>query len=111
MLPHLPGFRHRDPLGPVDARVTAEGIGQSADGIVYDLAGNSATDGITGINIDKTAPVITAGIPQGTAGNNGWWRSDEQFHLMQRIIYQDLVQMVHYKKLLLHRPLQEKAQI
>ncbi|MFH1854688.1 MAG: hypothetical protein ABH815_05190, partial [Candidatus Omnitrophota bacterium] len=52
-----------DPTSPPsdygDDTVSTEGAGQSTSGTVYDKAGNSASDTLTGINIDKTAPSIT----------------------------------------------------
>ncbi len=43
-----------------DDLLTAEDAGLSASGTVVDLAGNSASALVGGINIDKTAPVVTA---------------------------------------------------
>jgi len=44
---------------------------------ISDMAGNVAAGIPVGpFQVDYTAPVITAGEPSGTAGNNGWWRSD-----------------------------------
>lgn len=42
------------------ATVLGEGADQSASGTATDAAGNSATAGVTGINVDKTAPELTA---------------------------------------------------
>ncbi len=51
--------------------LTAEGAGQSASGTATDLAGNSASTTVGGINIDKTAPTIT-GSRAPLANANGW---------------------------------------
>ena len=64
--------------GPVTcdaALVLGEGANQSATGSCTDLAGNSASATVSGINIDKTAPTITA--QRDTAANaNGWNNGD-----------------------------------
>jgi hypothetical protein len=39
--------------------VVTEGAGQSVGATCTDLAGNSSSDSVTGINIDKTAPTVT----------------------------------------------------
>jgi len=49
-----------------------EGAGQSVTGTCTDKAGNSASATVSGINIDKTNPTITA-ANSGTLGNNGWY--------------------------------------
>jgi len=45
---------------PPSTVFSAEGAGQSVSGTCTDVAGNSATSTVSGINIDKTAPVVTA---------------------------------------------------
>jgi pectin methylesterase-like acyl-CoA thioesterase len=50
---------------------TAEGADQSQSFTVEDLAGNSASATVSGVNIDKTAPVINA-VPSASANANGW---------------------------------------
>jgi hypothetical protein len=52
------------------AKVLGEGTDQSASGTATDAAGNSASAGVTGINIDKTAPVLSA------AFSSGWHTGD-----------------------------------
>ncbi|WP_134475146.1 PxKF domain-containing protein [Cryobacterium sp. Sr8] len=47
------------------ATVLGEGENQSASGTATDAAGNSASAELTGINVDKTAPVLTASFPAG----------------------------------------------
>jgi hypothetical protein len=46
-----------------DVLLSNEGAGQSATGTVTDKADNSASFTVSGINIDKTAPVVTINIP------------------------------------------------
>lgn len=52
------------------AKVLGEGTDQSASGTATDAAGNSASAGVTGINVDKTAPVLSA------AFSSGWHTGD-----------------------------------
>ncbi|HEX6354452.1 OmpL47-type beta-barrel domain-containing protein [Actinophytocola sp.] len=51
--------------------VLGEGANQSATGTAVDAAGNSSQAGVHGINVDKTAPVLT-GTPSATG-----WQSDD----------------------------------
>jgi hypothetical protein len=53
--------------------LSGEGAGQSVTGTATDVAGNSTSTTVGGINIDRTAPVSTA-TPSGTAGLGGWYR-------------------------------------
>ncbi len=54
---------------------SAEGAGQSHTFTVTDLAGNAASATVSGVNIDRTAPVIVA--QRDTAANaNGWNNAD-----------------------------------
>jgi hypothetical protein len=46
-------------------KVLGEGLDQSASGTATDAAGNSASAGVTGINIDKTPPVLTGTFASG----------------------------------------------
>ncbi|QUC64801.1 hypothetical protein NsoK4_00485 [Nitrosopumilus sp. K4] len=56
-----------------DDILSGEGASQSATGSVTDLAGNSASATINDINIDLTAPIITAARALGSEANaNGW---------------------------------------
>jgi hypothetical protein len=57
--------------GTITQTLTGEGSGQSATGICTDLAGNTASDTRTGINIDETAPTITF-VGRTPANGNGW---------------------------------------
>lgn len=47
------------------SKILHEGADQSASGSAHDNAGNSATDAVTGVNVDKTAPVLTGAFPGG----------------------------------------------
>jgi hypothetical protein len=55
--------------------VTTEGAGQTTPGTAIDNADNENDDGVTGINIDKTPPVLT-GAPTTAPNDNGWYRGD-----------------------------------
>lgn len=71
-------FHCADSLSGVDScssatTLTSEGAGQSVMGSAIDKAGNSATITVTGINIDKTAPTITANVSP-PANVRGWHR-------------------------------------
>ncbi|MEU7872556.1 Neogenin, partial [Dactylosporangium sp. NPDC049140] len=59
---------------PDRATVTTEGAGQSVTGVATSHAGTQATATVTGINIDKTAPTITATV-QGTRNAAGWYHT------------------------------------
>ena len=58
-----------------DDVLTSEGSGQSASGAAVDLAGNSASVTVGGINIDKTAPTTT-GSASPDPNVNGWNNTD-----------------------------------
>jgi uncharacterized protein (DUF2141 family) len=45
---------------PAPTLLSAEGAGQSVSGSCTDIAGNSVSSPVSGVNIDKTSPVITA---------------------------------------------------
>ena len=71
-------FEASDALSGVsvpDAQVFGEGFDQTATATVTDLAGNSATVSIEHINVDKTAPTLTAARDI-AANENGWNNSD-----------------------------------
>lgn len=53
------------------AVLLGEGSDQGAKGSVVDAAGNNAAHGVTGINVDKTKPVLV-----GTASHTGWVNRD-----------------------------------
>jgi hypothetical protein len=56
--------------GTPKADVLGEGRDQKAGASVTDAAGNSASVSVAGINVDKTAPVLTADAPAG-------WHTDD----------------------------------
>jgi hypothetical protein len=56
--------------GP-DTTLTGEGAGQSVTGTATDEAGNTATDTVSGINIDKTAPTLSPTVSPNPAILNG----------------------------------------
>ena len=62
-------FGCADSLSGVDvcpaAKTLGEGANQSASGTAVDAAGNTASAGVTGINVDKTPPTLTAQFPSG----------------------------------------------
>jgi hypothetical protein len=53
-----------------DSSTLGEGADQSASATVTDAAGNRASAGVTGINVDKTAPTLTATVDDG-------WNTDD----------------------------------
>ncbi len=55
--------------------VSTEGANQAVSGTAVDNADNSATGGVTGINIDKTAPSLS-GTPTTAANANGWYNGN-----------------------------------
>src|SRR5206468_1769937 len=59
--------------GPVT--LSAEAAGQSASGTATDLAGNVGTVTESNINIDKTAPVVTASRDLAANANN-WYKDN-----------------------------------
>jgi fibronectin type 3 domain-containing protein len=63
------GFACADALSGTSScsapELLGEGADQSASGTAIDAAGNSASDGLTGINVDKTAPVLTGTFTSG----------------------------------------------
>ena len=60
---------------PVTETVSGEGANLSATGTCTDLAGNTASDTQTGINIDRKAPTITY-VGRTAANANGWNNGD-----------------------------------
>lgn len=78
-------FTANDPVSglesPADATfsltTSLEGLSAPTDSrVVRDRAGNESTAGPLTFMVDKTAPTVTQGSTTGTAGNNGWYRSD-----------------------------------
>lgn len=64
--------------GP-DSTVSTEGAGQSVTGTAMDIADNTASFLVEGINIDMTAPTIT-GSRTPAANSNGWNKEDVTVH-------------------------------
>jgi hypothetical protein len=62
-----------DSVAP-QALLTLEAANQAAAGSCRDLAGNDASATVSGINIDKTPPVIT-GAPDRQPNDGGWYNS------------------------------------
>ena len=58
-----------------DQTLSAEAAGQSTMGTCVDKAGNSADKTVSGINIDKTVPTITAARDRAPNANN-WYNAD-----------------------------------
>jgi hypothetical protein len=60
---------------PANSAITGEGRSLGASASIVDKAGNKGTGSVSGINIDRKAPVITGALP---AGKNaaGWYRGD-----------------------------------
>jgi hypothetical protein len=80
------GFTCSDPLSGIKSctgggsvTVSTEGANQSVPGTAVDNADNSNSAGVTGINIDKTAPTL-AGAPTTSANADGWYRGDVTVH-------------------------------
>jgi hypothetical protein len=57
---------------PADSTVSGEGMNLSSSASVTDRAGNSRTTTVSGINIDRTAPVTTLSAPDPTYPS-GWY--------------------------------------
>lgn len=72
-------FIGRDGLSGIDTvsgpQHLGEGANQKVDGSATDNAGNSATTTVSGINIDKTAPDLSA-APKTQPNEKGWYNTD-----------------------------------
>ncbi|WP_307039294.1 OmpL47-type beta-barrel domain-containing protein [Agromyces ramosus] len=55
--------------------ISTEGANQSVTGTAVDNADNSASAGVSGISIDKTAPTL-GGTPTTSPNANGWYKGD-----------------------------------
>jgi large repetitive protein len=60
-------------------RLLGEGAAQSATATGHDMAGNAATAGVNGINVDTTAPSLS-GAPTTPPNSNGWYKGDVEVH-------------------------------
>ena len=73
------GFSCSDALSGIDAcpasKTVAEGADQHVSASATDAAGNSASDGLTGISVDKTAPSLDGAAT--TAPNGDGWYADD----------------------------------
>src|SRR5207237_1260204 len=76
-------FTCADSLSGIDscpaAKTLGEGANQSANGAAVDAAGNSASAGLTGINVDKTAPSLS-GAPTTSPNADGWYNGNVTVH-------------------------------
>jgi hypothetical protein len=72
-------FACGDALSGVDkcpvAKTLGEGQAQSASATVADAAGNTASDGVSGVDVDKTPPSLH-GAATDQPNDNGWYRGD-----------------------------------
>ena len=59
--------------------VSTEGANQSVPGTAVDNADNTNNAGVSGINIDKTAPSLS-GSPTTSANSNGWYNGNVAIH-------------------------------
>jgi len=77
------GFTCSDSLSGIDTcpatQTLGEGANQSANGTTHDNAGNSASDGVTGVSVDKTDPSLS-GAPTSSPNGNGWYNGDVAVH-------------------------------
>ncbi len=64
---------------PAATTVSTDGTNQSVTGNVSDLAGNSASTPVSGINIDTVKPTVT-GTPTTSPNNNGWYNGNVTMH-------------------------------
>jgi hypothetical protein len=58
---------------PADSTITVEGSNLGASASISDYAGNTKFASVTGIKIDRTAPVV-AGGPTTSPNGAGWYR-------------------------------------
>jgi hypothetical protein len=72
-------FDAKDGLSGVDTvtgpQHLGEGGNQSVSGSATDAAGNTASTTVSGINVDKTAPTLSA-APTTSPNGNGWYNAD-----------------------------------
>ena len=71
-------FDAKDALSGIDTvtgpQQRGEGEGQTVEGTATDNAGNSASTSVTGINVDKTKPNLSA-APTTEPNENGWYKN------------------------------------
>ena len=72
-------FDAKDSLSGIDTvtgpQHLAEGANQNVDGTTVDNAGNTASTSVSGTNVDKTAPNLSA-APTTSPNTNGWYNSE-----------------------------------
>ncbi|MDX6254024.1 MAG: large repetitive protein [Frankiales bacterium] len=72
-------FDGKDALSGIDSVTGPQHLGQGANqsvvGSATDAAGNSASTTVSGLNVDKTAPNLSA-APTTTPNDNGWYNTD-----------------------------------
>ena len=77
---HFDGADSLSGLASVTADQTfGEGTGQSLEGTAVDVADNSASTTVGGINVDETAPTLS-GAPTTAANANHWYKGDVTIH-------------------------------
>ncbi len=59
---------------PADSIITGEGSALGASASISDNAGNTTSASVSGIKIDRTAPVVTGG-PKTSPNSAGWYRN------------------------------------
>ncbi|AEV85693.1 Neogenin [Actinoplanes sp. SE50] len=64
---------------PADIPVGTDGAGQVVTGTALDAAGNTAATSVT-VNVDRTAPAITATVLGATANAGGWYHDAPTIH-------------------------------
>jgi hypothetical protein len=64
---------------PGNTTVSTDDANQSVTGNVSDVAGNSASAAVSGINIDRVNPTLS-GAPTTGANGNGWYNSNVAIH-------------------------------
>jgi hypothetical protein len=67
---------------PANSNIGSEGLNQTANASVSDVAGNSMTQESPGVNIDKTAPSVSVLTPPVVHGTNGWYNGQDALPVM-----------------------------
>ncbi|WP_404391227.1 OmpL47-type beta-barrel domain-containing protein [Humibacillus xanthopallidus] len=79
--------------GPADDIVSGEGDNLSSTASCTDVAGNTATETVTGIKIDRSAPVTTGALEG--AQQNGWYGSDVKVTLSAHDNFTDVAETIY----------------
>lgn len=61
---------------PGNTLISSEGSGLSASAMITDRADNTASASVSGINIDKTNPTVSATVSPASANGNGWYNAN-----------------------------------